>query len=71
MSGHTTIQKVELAYPELSYKLMGLMFAVHNELGAGLREKTYEDAVEMAFKKVGINYSRQIHFPINFQGEMI
>lgn len=61
----------EIAYPELSYKVVGLIFKIHNELGAGLREKSYEDALELAFKNEGLNYKRQIHCPIYFNGEKV
>ncbi len=67
---NTTIRK-EIAYPELSYKLIGLMFKVHNELGPGLREKSYEDSLELAFKEAALNYTRQIHCPIYFKGEKV
>ncbi len=70
MTIHATSKK-EIAYPGLSYKLIGLMFKIHNELGAGLREKSYEDALEIAFRQEKINYTRQIHCPIHFQGERV
>ena len=66
----TTI-KTELAYPEISYKLMGIIFNVHNELGPGLKEKVYENALELVFQKEEIPYKRQIHCPIYFNKEKV
>ena len=55
-----------LVYPDLSYKLLGLAYSVHNKLGGGLREKIYENAMELAFKDEGIKYKRQANLPIKY-----
>lgn len=39
------VYKDDLIYPELSYKLIGLAYAVYNELGFGHLEKTYQRAL--------------------------
>ena len=38
--------KQKLIYPELSYKLTGIFYKVHNLLGRFRSEKSYTDAVE-------------------------
>jgi len=35
----------DLIYPELSYKINGILFDVYNELGPGHKEKYYQAAV--------------------------
>ena len=40
----------KLVYPELSYKIMGILFDVHNRLGNGFEEKYYQRAVEKLLK---------------------
>lgn len=42
------MEEDELIYGELSYKLMGVIFNVHNELGGGMKEKYYQRAIEKA-----------------------
>jgi len=44
----------ELILKDESYKLMGLMFRVHGQLGTACKEKNYQDAIEMIFKKENI-----------------
>lgn len=55
-----TNKKPELIYPELSYTLTGVCFAVHNELGPYAREKQYGNAIETKLKEIGIPYKREL-----------
>jgi GxxExxY protein len=43
-------------------------FKVHKELGPGLLEKVYEVCLAHEFKKVGLNYRRQVDIPITYDG---
>ena len=58
---------VNLIHPELSYKLYGIFYEVHNKLGRFLSHKQYCDAIEMLLKKYGIKYKREVEIPINFE----
>lgn len=49
----------KLIYPELSYKIMGILFKIHNKLGSNHPEKHYQKAIEMELKNEGINYKRE------------
>ncbi len=35
----------ELVYPELSYKIVGILFEIHTQLGNRYQEKYYQRAV--------------------------
>ena len=54
----------KIIYKDLCYKLNGIFFKIHNELGRFAREKQYADLAEEYFKKQGINYKRE--FEIKF-----
>jgi len=41
MNTNDTNIKGKLIYPDLSYKIVGILFQVHNELGRFAREKQY------------------------------
>src|SRR3989338_8708103 len=58
-----------LIYPELSFKITGILFSVQNELGRSCNEKQYGDAVETKFKELGIQYEREKILPPSFAGE--
>ncbi len=60
----------KLILPELSYKIMGVLFAVHNELGAGYMEKHYQRAVKERLKKEGMNFNEQVEVSISKEGSI-
>jgi len=41
---------------------------VHNNLGPGLLEIVYKDALEYEFSRSGINYEREKMYEINYKG---
>ena len=60
-----------IVLPELSYKIMGALFAVHNELGPSLLEKYYQRAVAKEFDKQKIAYKREISVALTYKEESI
>jgi len=58
-----------LIYKDLSYKITGILFAIHNELGRYKNEKQYADKFEQILKEEEIKYLREINLPPSFQGE--
>lgn len=51
----------EFLYGDLTYKLNGILFSVHNELGLYAREKQYGDLLEKRFKEQNIKYAREVN----------
>jgi len=60
----------KLIYPDLSYKLTGILFTTHNELGRFCNEQQYGDAIENYFKKFNLKYEREKNLPASFEGEI-
>lgn len=58
-------KKSTLIYPELSYKLTGILFKIHNELSRFCREKQYGDLIEIKLKEADIKYEREKEIPFN------
>ena len=50
---------VDLLYPELSYKITGICFAIHNELGQFGREKQYGDLLEKKLAEADLGFKRE------------
>ncbi len=59
----------KVIFKELSYKICGLCFDVHNELGRFRNEKQYADALEKLFRDCKISYNREYVLPASFDGE--
>ncbi|NUM76849.1 GxxExxY protein [candidate division KSB1 bacterium] len=62
---------VELLEKDLVFRIIGCAMAVHNELGHGLREETYENSLALEFKYQGIEYSKQTRFPVYYRNEAV
>lgn len=54
-----TLIKTELIYPELSYRINGILYKVHNNLGRFCRERQYQDAIEEILNKENIIFERE------------
>ena len=65
------IQKQDLIYPELSYKLVGLAYNVFNELGHGHLEKIYQKAYAKELKEAGILFKEQAPYQVIYKEEVI
>ena len=63
--------KVELAYPELSYKLVGLAFKVFNDLGYGRPEKFYQRAYGKLLEIEKISFKKEQLIPLIYQNSLI
>ena len=60
-----------LVHKELTEKVLGAAFAVHNTVGPGLLESAYEGAlcVELAYR--GLRFERQSVFSLEYRGEYV
>jgi len=61
----------KLVYPQLSYKIVGLLFEVHNRLGGNFEEKYYQRALEKLFKLNDIKFDKELMANISFEGDPI
>jgi len=61
----------KLLYKELTYKVIGILFKVHKNLGCGFTEKIYQRAIEIELKKGNISYETEKEFEVNYNGQNI
>lgn len=66
---NTTNKELKIVYAELSYKVVGACFKVHNDLGRYKNEKQYADALEGVFKSLEVNYEREKSLDPSFSNE--
>jgi GxxExxY protein len=53
---------------DLSHRVIGLCMEVHRELGPGLLESTYEEALAFELVQAGLHYERQREMPLLYKG---
>jgi GxxExxY protein len=61
----------KILYPELSYKIVGILFNVFKSLGAGLQEKHYQKAVKLQFLKTGTAFLEQVRVDLDLEGQNV
>jgi GxxExxY protein len=66
-----TLRRDDLLYPELSFKINGILFKISRELGGGHKEQFYERAVKVGLENAGIKFKEQHYVPIRFEDKII
>ncbi len=56
---------------EETFKIIGICMEVHRNLGPGLLEVLYKDALEFEFKENNIPFEREKEFLINYKGKIL
>ncbi|MDQ3110078.1 MAG: GxxExxY protein [Bacteroidota bacterium] len=64
-----TLERKDLLYPELSYRIVGCAFDVFKEIGPGHLEKTYQRALALSFRQAGISFTEQVRYDVKFHNE--
>ena len=54
---------------DISYKIRGAIFEVYKNLGPGLLESVYEEALAFELKERGLKVERQQPVPIKYKGK--
>jgi GxxExxY protein len=62
---------VEIIHKDLSYKIIGILYEVYNNLGPGYQEKYYQNAIKMAFERTGLPFLEQVRADLDFKGRFI
>jgi GxxExxY protein len=56
---------------EETFKIIGICMEVHRNLGLGLLEVVYKDALEIEFKANNIPFEREKEFSIEYKGILL
>ena len=74
--GHTeTTENTESLRPmttnDITYEVRGAIYDVYKELGPGLLESVYEEALVFEIEKRGLKVERQVQVPITYKGNVL
>jgi GxxExxY protein len=67
-NGHESKKWIE---GELVYQIVGCALEVLNELGHGLHEKPYENALTIELSLKRIPFRQQQRFPVRYKGQLV
>jgi GxxExxY protein len=56
---------------DLTQKIIGCAYKVHNTLGPGFLEKVYENALRIELEKIGLRVKQQEPISVNYEGQVI
>ncbi|OGY63183.1 MAG: hypothetical protein A3I89_00940 [Candidatus Harrisonbacteria bacterium RIFCSPLOWO2_02_FULL_41_11] len=62
-------EKNKVIYPELSYKITGILFDVWNTIGYGHKENFYQKAIAKSFKDKNVLFKEQFGVKVKYKGE--
>lgn len=65
------LEENKIIYPELSYKIVGILFKVHTELGNKYQEKYYQRAIAIELEKQGIKFKKELMIDLVYNDEKI
>ena len=61
----------DLIYKEEWYKIVGLLYEVHKNLGRGFSEIVYKDALEFEFNENNIHYESEKEYTVKYKNSIL
>ena len=58
-------------HTDITEKIIGAFFSVHNALGYGFSEKVYENALVIELRKMGLLVAQQPPIVVYYEGEVV
>lgn len=59
----------DIVHKELSYKIVGILFSVHKQLGNRYQEKYYQRAVEKALLDNNLSFKKELMVDLQYNNE--
>ena len=61
----------QFLYEDNTYKIIGILFEVHKNLGKGFSEIVYKDALEYEFNLHEIEFEREKEYAVNYKNTFL
>jgi len=65
------IKRKDLVYPELCYKILGVLFEVWTRVGFGYKESFYQKAVFNELQEIGLKLQEQLPVRVRYKNKQI
>ena len=66
-----SLRYVAMTDSDITYEVRGAIYDVYKELGPGLLESVYEEALVFEIKQRGLNVERQVKVPVVYKGNVL
>jgi GxxExxY protein len=63
--------KTKLLYPGLSYRIIGFIYQIYNDLGFGYQEKYFQRALEAELAESGLRIRREQPYEIKYKSRSL
>ncbi|HCM82854.1 MAG: hypothetical protein UW52_C0058G0002 [Candidatus Gottesmanbacteria bacterium GW2011_GWA1_44_24b] len=63
--------KKPAVFEDLTYKIIGIAYTIHKELGPIHKEQVYQKALVNEFQENHIPFKKEIRFPVIFKGKNV
>ena len=60
-----------MKHDDLTHKIIGCAYTVHNTLGPGFLEKVYENALRIELEKLGLEVKQQEPINVTYDGQVV
>jgi GxxExxY protein len=60
-----------MKHADVTEKVIGAAYEVHNALGHGFLEKVYENALALELRRAGVTVEQQYPVPARYHGELV
>ena len=61
----------DFKFGEITEKVIGAAFRVHNTLGCGFQEVIYQRALEIEMNDAGLDFAREFSMPVYYKNQQI
>lgn len=63
--------KQPTVYEDLTYRVIGIAFSVHKQLGNIHKETVYQKALEEEMRTSNLRFAREVRLPVLFNGKQV
>jgi len=64
---HAKLKRKDILYPDLSYRIIGILFEVYNNLGPGYLERYYQKAIASLLETAKISFQEQASIKVKIR----
>jgi len=65
------ITQIKREITQITERIIGCCFKVHNELGPGFKERIYHNALKLFLEEEGLKYKTEKVFDVNINGKKV